>query len=79
MAQLWLGNVDDSATDDDIRDLLVRYGFPAFDAIEHVPGSGARPAVMLTFNEAPPQELRTLGDRIQNLFWKNRKINVQVM
>jgi RNA recognition motif-containing protein len=79
MAQLWIGNVDTSATDDEIRDMLVRYGFPSYDAIQHIAGNGSRPAVMLTFNDAPPQALRTLGTRIQDLYWKNRKINVQVM
>jgi RNA recognition motif-containing protein len=79
MAGLWVGNVDTSATDDEIREFLVRYGFPEYDAIEHIAGDGSRPAVLITFNDAPPQALRNLGDRIQDMFWKNRKIHVQVM
>jgi hypothetical protein len=79
MAGLWVGNVDSSATDDEIKEFLVRYGFPPFDAIQHVAGDGSRPAVILTFNDAPPQALRNLEGRIQDMFWKNRKIHVHVV
>jgi hypothetical protein len=79
MAGLWMGNVDSSVSDDEIRELLAWYGFPEFDAIEHIAGDGSRPAVLLTFNDAPAQALRTLQPRIQDLFWKNRKLHVQVM
>jgi hypothetical protein len=79
MAGLWVGNVDSSVSDAEIRELLLRYGFPEFDAIQHIPGNSSRPAVLLTFNDAPAQALRTLQPRIQDLFWKNRKLQVQVM
>lgn len=79
MAGLWLGNVDSSATDEEIRDFLVRYGFPPYDAIQHIPGDGSRPAVLVTFKDEPSAALRTLGGRIQDMFWKNRKLQVQVM
>ena len=79
MAGLWMANVDSSATDDEIKDFLVRYGFPPYDGIQHVPGDGSRPAVLLTFRDAPPQALRTLGSRIQDMFWKSRKIQVHVL
>lgn len=79
MAGLWMGNVDSSVTDDEIRDFLVKYGFPPFDAIKHIEGDGSRPAVVLTFNDAPATALRTLGTRIQDIFWKNRKLMVQVV
>jgi hypothetical protein len=79
MAGLWVGNVDSSVSDGEIREFLLRYGFPEFDAIQHIPGNGSRPAVLLTFNDAPAQALRSLQPRIQDLFWKNRKLQVQVM
>jgi hypothetical protein len=79
MAGLWMGNVDSSVSDDEIREFLARYGFPEFDAIQHIPGNGSRPAVLLTFNDAPAQALRSLETRIQDVFWNNRKIHVQVM
>jgi hypothetical protein len=44
-----------------------------------MPGDGSRPAVLLTFKDVPPETLRSLQPRIQNMFWMNRKISVQVM
>jgi hypothetical protein len=79
MASLLIGNVDDSASDDEIRELLARYGFPPCDSIEHMEGSGSRPAVLLRYGEAPAEALRSLQSRIQDLYWKNRKINVSVI
>jgi hypothetical protein len=74
-----IGNVDDSASDEDIRDLLARYGFPPCDSIEHMQGDGSRPAVLLRYAGAPAEALRSLQPRLQDLFWKNRKINVSVI
>ncbi len=78
MASLLIGNLDSSASDDDIRDLLARYGFPPFDSIEHMPGDGSRPAVLLRYGGAPAEALRSLQPRLNDLFWRNRKINVSV-
>jgi hypothetical protein len=79
MAELILENVDSDVSDEEIREFLVRYGFPRFDAIEHVAGDGAHPAVLLTFNDEPSEALHMLQPRIQNLFWKNHRINAMVM
>jgi hypothetical protein len=79
MGELLLGNVDSGASDDEIKALLVKYGFPPFDTIERVPGDGSRPVVLVSFKDASSDELRILQPRIQNLFWKNRKIRVDVM
>jgi hypothetical protein len=74
-----MGNVDSSVSDEEIREFLLRYGFPEFDEIQHIAGDGSHPAVLLTFNDAPAQALRNLQPRIQDLFWHNRKIHVLVM
>ena len=79
MAALMIGNVDPGATDDEIKQFLVKYGFPEYDGIEHMPGDGSRPAVLLTFPDATSESLRSLQSRVQDLFWHNRKIQVQVM
>jgi len=79
MAALMIGNVDPGATDDEIKQFLVKYGFPEYDGIEHMPGDGSRPAVLLTFADATSESLRSLQSRVQDLFWHNRKIQVQVM
>jgi hypothetical protein len=79
MAGLLIGNVDSSASDEELRDLLARHGFPPWDAIEHMPGDGSRPAVLLTYGGAPAEALRILQPRLNELFWKNRKLNVSVL
>jgi len=79
MANLLLGNVESSASDEEIKALLVKYGFPPFDSIEHIPGDGSRPSVLLTFNDAAPETLRSLQPRIQDMFWHNRRLNVMIM
>jgi hypothetical protein len=79
MASLLIGNVDASATDEDLRELLERHGFPPWESIEHMPGDGSRPAVLVGYGDAPAEALRLLQPRLHDLFWKNRKINVSVM
>lgn len=78
MASLLIGNVDSSASDDDIRELLARYGFPPCGSIEHMPGDGSRPAVLLHYEGAPAAALRSLQPRLQDLYWRERKIHVSV-
>jgi hypothetical protein len=79
MGELMIGNVEDGTSDEEIKEFLVKYGFPPFDEIEHVPGDGTHPAVLLIFNDAGSEALRSLQPRIHDIYWKNRKINVQVM
>jgi hypothetical protein len=79
MPGLWIADVDSSATDDEIKDFLVRYGFPPYDTIQHMPGDGSHPAVLLTFRDAPAEALRTLGNRIHDMYWKSHKIQVHVL
>jgi hypothetical protein len=79
MVELLLDNVDSEVSDEEIGEFLTRYGFPPFDAIEHMPGTGTRPAVLLTFNATTPEALRTLQPRIQNVYWRNHTINAVVM
>lgn len=76
MAHLFLTNVD--ASDDEIRDFLSRYGFPPFDGLQHFPGDGSHPAVLLRYREKSSYELRRLQPRIHLLFWKNRRITAYV-
>ena len=59
--------------------MLVKYGFPAFDEIKHVPGDGSRPAAVVTFENTDHMKLQQLQPRVHNLYWKNRKLNVEVV
>jgi len=79
MADLWIGNVDSGTTDDEIREFLIGYGFPSFDSVQRVEGTGSRPALVVRFNDVGHYALSTLQPRIHNLFWKGRTILVQVV
>jgi hypothetical protein len=79
MADLWIGNLEPDTSEDEIKEFLAKYGFPAFDAIHNAPGTGARPAVVLTFNDVSEVGLRQLQSRVHDVFWKGRAIVVQVM
>jgi len=72
-------NLEPGTTDDEIRDFLVKYGFPPYDQIEHEQGDGSRPAVMLTFAGTDPAALGDLQGRINGIHWKKRKISAHVM
>jgi hypothetical protein len=74
MADLWVGNVETSTSEDEIREFQERYGFPPFDAIQYVPGTGENPGVILSFSKVNEEALRILQPRVHNLFWKNRSI-----
>jgi hypothetical protein len=79
MAELLLGNLDDDVTDDEIKALLIKYGFPSYDAIQHVPGTGSHPAVLVSFGDTAPEILQMLQPRIQHIFWRNRTLNAIVV
>ena len=79
MAELWIGNIEDVTTDDEIKTFLCHYGFPPFDTIQRVEGTGDRPAVVLGFNNVGMHVLRSLQPRVHNMFWKNRTLMVQVV
>ena len=79
MGDLWLGNVEESTTDDEIRQFLCNYGFPPFDSIQRVAGTGEHPAAVVTFNSIEPHVLRTFQPRIHNMFWKNHTLVAQVV
>ena len=79
MTRLLLGNLEPGTTDDEIRDFLVKYGFPPFDAIEHQPGDGSRPSVLLSFAATDPTALDNLQQRVHDVYWKNRKLTAEIL
>ena len=79
MAKLWIGNIAPGTSDEELKALLVKYGFPAFDGIQRVDGDGSRPAAMVSFDSTAATDLQALQPRVEGLFWKNRRLNVQVM
>lgn len=79
MLRLLLGNIAPGTSDEELGEFLTKYGFPAWDEIEHVPGDGSRPAVMLSFGNITSTSLEKLGERVHHMFWKGRELNVMII
>jgi hypothetical protein len=79
MATLWIGNIPPNTSEEELKALLIKYGFPAWDQITHVPGDGSRPAAMIKFAGSSASALQRLQPRLQSLFWKDRRLTVSVM
>ncbi len=72
--ELWLGNVDPNATDDDVRALVGKYSKLALTALKREAGDGSRPGVILDFAEAQPGDIDNLQRRLHGLYWKGRAL-----
>ncbi len=79
MTRLLIGNIAPETTDEEIKAFLAKYGFSPFDNIEHLPGDGSRPAVVLTYQGVDLVSLGELQRRVHDVYWKGRTLNVQVM
>ncbi|WP_028214228.1 hypothetical protein [Paraburkholderia mimosarum] len=79
MTQLLLQPIEDAVSDEDIAGFLSHYGFPPFAATERIAGTGARPAVLLAFNDLQPEALRILQARIHRVFWNERTVEAVIM
>jgi len=79
MTRMLLGNIAEGTTDEEVRDFLLKYGFPAYTRIEPVPGNGTRPGVLLSFDGVDTEVLRKLKERIHDMFWKGGRITAMVL
>jgi len=75
MARLLLGNLEPGTGDEEVRDFLVKYGFPPYEKIEHEPGE----TVLLTFTDLDEAKLFTLQQRVHDMFWKSRKLTARII
>jgi len=78
MAKLLVGNLPPNTSEEDLKALLVKYGFPPFTSMETIAGGGSRPAVALDFEGVDAETLRKLVPRVHDLFWVDRRINVML-
>jgi hypothetical protein len=76
---IWIGNVPPGASDEDIKQFLMKYGFPEISEIRHEPGDGSRPAVVVSFEGLKSSALRPLAQRVHGMYWKERTLVVQAM
>ena len=76
--KLWIGNIAPEASDDDLRDLLKKYGAAEVTTVERVAEEGSRPAAIVEVI-AGQEELYKLTQRLNGLFWKGRSLTAQSM
>ena len=79
MAKVWVGNVAPDVTDDELRAFLKKYGFPEPGEVTRIAGDGSRPAAAIEFPGETTGELAELVRRIHDVFWRGRRLHVQVV
>jgi hypothetical protein len=79
MSGMLLANVDTTTTDEEIREFLMKYGFPAFDTIERFEGDGSQPSALLSFAGLDVTGLQNLQSRIHHVHWKQRQLSVRIL
>jgi hypothetical protein len=80
MSRLWLMNIPPEASDDEIRALAKKYA-PQLDCVmlQREPGDGTRPAAFLAFSGGELGSVETLAQRLDGLYWKERKLGCTTM
>jgi len=76
--RLWIGNLDPSTTDDELREFLGKYTQLKVTGIERHPGDGSRPAVMLELDGADIRALDAAQRRLHGMYWKKRQLHVAI-
>jgi RNA recognition motif-containing protein len=71
-----INNVPPETTEDEVKQLLVKYGFPEFTSFQMEPGDGTRPLAIIGFEGVHNEGIRPLIQRVDGLFWKDRRISV---
>jgi hypothetical protein len=75
MSRLWLSNVPPEASDDELRALAKKYA-PQLEcvALQREAGDGSRPIAFLTLTGGEFGSVEILAERLNGLFWKERKL-----
>ena len=79
MMKLWMGNVDPTATDDEIREFLAKYTKLECSTLTRVPGDGSRPAVLLELTGATVSAIYEAQRRLDGMHWRKRTLLVSVL
>ena len=76
--KVWVGNLPPEATADEVKQRLVKHGFPECIAMQPVPGAGTRPGMAVEFEGVPAEGIRPFIQRMDGLCWKSRKLVVTI-
>ena len=67
------------ATEDELKALLMRYGFPPPDSIQRFPDANAPVCAIVEFRGALAAQLEPLADRVQGVNWKGHALEIEVL
>jgi hypothetical protein len=73
--ELWLGNLDPQATDDELRELVRKYSSLEVKQIKREAGDGSRPGAILDFESEKWEAVDALQRRLNGMYWKNRAMS----
>ena len=76
--KLWIGNIAPETTDDELLELVKKYGAVEVTSVERVAEDGSRPAAILEV-VAGQEVLYRLTQRLNGLYWKGRSLTAQSM
>jgi hypothetical protein len=73
-------NVPAEASDDELRELAKKYA-PQLECVvlQREEGSGSRPVAFMTFSGGEFGAVERLAERLNGLFWKDRKLGCTTM
>jgi RNA recognition motif-containing protein len=74
--KLWIGNIAPGTSEEDLRELIRKYGATEVASVEHVPGDGSRPGAFVEIAAAPELAQRIV-QRLNGMYWKGRSLTVQ--
>ncbi|HEX6829209.1 MAG TPA: RNA-binding protein [Burkholderiales bacterium] len=74
--RIWVENLSPEATEEEVKALLVKYGFPEPTGMQLVPGDGTRPGMVVEFEGVHEEGIRPLIERVDGMFWKGRTLTV---
>jgi len=79
MMKLWIGNIDPTASDEEIRAFLAKYTHLDVSTLTRVPGDGSRPAVLLDCPASSVTAIYEAQRRLEGMHWRSRTLVVSVL
>jgi RNA recognition motif-containing protein len=76
--RIWIGNLAPETTEQEVKELLAKYGFPESTGIIPAPGDGTRPGMVVEYEGLHAEGIRRYVERLDGVFWKGRSIVVSL-
>jgi hypothetical protein len=77
--RLYLTGVGTDVTEEDLRQLLMKYTHKMPDVIDRVDMNTTLPAYVISYNGLADGAIQQFATRINGMFWHGHQVNVHVM